>query len=220
MDVRKLLVAVAVGGAVVLPSEAHRGPEQHPTVQEFEEVVSELSIASDDMERRLSERLDGVEARVGEPDQQGIADAVEGAVGLAGAELVQSSNELRDWVNTIAVIGAALIVGLGGLSALLGFRVSAVRKLLSESAQQAGESEEARTKPTDEVAREGEKEEERSAERRVVTQTRKGRIRRNIKELHNPDESGRHEKLRVQSPTSAAEAFNTGPEVPEETRPR
>ena len=95
MDVRKLLVAVAVGGAVVLPSEAHRGPEQHPTVQEFEEVVSELSIASDDMERRLSERLDGVEARrVGEPDQQGIADAVEGAVGLAGAELVQSSNEL------------------------------------------------------------------------------------------------------------------------------
>ena len=108
--------------------------------------------------------------------------------GLAGAELVQSSNELRDWVNTIAVIGAALIVGLGGLSALLGFRVSAVRKLLSESAQQAGESEEARTKPTDEVAREGEKEEERSAERRVVTQTRKGRIRRNIKELHNPDE--------------------------------
>ena len=52
MDVGKLLVAVAVAVAVVLPSAAHVGPEQHPTVEELEEVASDLRSAVDEVDRR------------------------------------------------------------------------------------------------------------------------------------------------------------------------
>ena len=184
MDVRKVLAAVAVAAVVALPSEAHRGPEQHPTVQELEETASELSRAIGDVEQRLRERIDGLEASVSEPDEQAIADTVERKVGEAAAELVQSSDELEDRVDAFAVIGAALLAGLACVCAFLGFRLRAVRKHLSRSSQDAGEAERTRAEPPDA---------ERMAEEdevRIVTHTLKERIRPGtqptIKELHSP----------------------------------
>ena len=189
MDVRKVLAVVAVAAVVALPSEAHRGPEQHPTVQELEETTSELSGAIGDVEQRLRERIDGLEASVHAPDEQAIADTVERAVGEAAAELVQSSDELEDRVDAFAVIGAALLVGLACVSAFLGFRLRAVRKLLSSSSQDAGETERARAAPTD-AERKAEEDEGRSDGRRVVTHTLKERIGSGMqpttRELHSP----------------------------------
>lgn len=50
-------------------------------MQELEQTASELSRAIGDVEQRLRERIDGLEASVGEADEQAIADTVERAVG-------------------------------------------------------------------------------------------------------------------------------------------
>lgn len=194
MDVGKLLVVVAVAVAVVLPAAAHVGPEQHPTEQELEEVASDLRSALGEVDRRLGQRLNALEAPVIQPDEQAIADAVERAVGQAAAGLGQSSNELEDWVDAIVAIGAVMMAGLTGVSAFLGFRVRALRKLLLRSSQDASETEEARAEPTDRAERKAIESEERTADgRRIVTHTLKTRIspgmRPTIKELHNPGAS-------------------------------
>ena len=106
------------------------------------------------------------------------------------AELVQSSNELKDWVDAVVALGATLIAGLTGVSAFLGFQVRALRKNLSRLSQPASEAQEVNADSTDGGKREGE---ERSADQRIVTHTVKERIGRGmqptIKELHTPDAS-------------------------------
>lgn len=187
MDVRKLLVAAAVTAAVALPSEAHRGLEPHPTVQDLEDKATEMSVAIGDVERRLRERMDGLEAAVGEPDEQAIAAAVERAVGPAVADLARSSGELKERVDAITAIGAAVLAGLAGLSGFLGFRLRRVRRLVSQRLPDASEAAESAAESTD---AEGEEAAQRGDGRRIVTHTLKDRIRPGmqptVKELHCP----------------------------------
>ncbi len=196
MDAIRLLVAVVVTGAVVLTAEAHPGPEPHPTVQELEETAAELGRAISDVERRLRERIDGAEAVAGEPDGQAIAEAVNRAVDEATADLGRSTGGLNDRVDTIVALGAALLAGLGGMSAFLGFRLRGVSKLLSRLSEEnrgAGEGVGAERTNTGRQEEEDEKDEEDSGVRRVVTHTLKDRIsagmRPTIRELHHPGQS-------------------------------
>ncbi len=185
MDACKLLVAAAVAAVVSLPLEAHRGPEEHPTVQELEDWATELSVAIGDVERRLTERIDGLDAPVGEWDEQAIADAVESAVAEAMSGQVQPTDGLKERVNAIIVIGAALLAGLACVSGFLGFRLMAERKRLSRSSENASQAE--RADPVD-AAREGEKNDDQPTARRIVTHTAKtAGMQPTIKELHNPD---------------------------------
>lgn len=190
MDICRLLVGVAVAAAVVLSAEAHPGAEQHPTVQELEETAGELSRAIGDVERRLRERIDRVEAAGGEPDGQGIAEVVDQVVDEAAAELTRSTDGLKERVDTIAAIGAALLAGLAGMSAFLGLRLRGVRKCLSRLAEDTGGAEEAVGAERTDTGR---KDEEDSGVRRVVTQTLKDRIsagmRPTIRELHHPGQA-------------------------------
>lgn len=143
MDVFRLLVAVVVTGAVVLVAEAHPGPEQHPTVQELEETAADLRRVIGDVERRLRERIDGAEAVAEEPVGQAIAELVNRAVDEVAADLVGSTGALNDRVDAIVALGAALLVGLGGVSAFLGLRLRAVRRTLSSLGEGACRVEEA-----------------------------------------------------------------------------
>ena len=73
------------------------------------------------------------------------------------------------------------------MSAFLGFRVRAVKKVVSRSSQPANEAEEARADRTDDAGQEAEENSnEPAANRRIVTHTLKTRI--SVKQLHNPDE--------------------------------
>ncbi len=190
MDVIRLLVAVVVTGAVVLAAEAHPGPEPHPTVQELEETAADLRRAIGDVERRLRERIDGVEAVAEEPDGQAIAEAVNRAMDEAAADLGRSTGALNDRVDTIVALGATLLAGLGGMSAFLGVRLRRVRKLLSELSEETrGVGEGVGTERADT----GRQDEEASGARRVVTRTLKDRIsagmRPTIRELHHPGQA-------------------------------
>ena len=191
-NVRKLAAVATAGMSIMLPAIAHPGPEPHPTVQELEEVVAELRSVIGEVDRRLTERMDGLEVRVGVPNEQAVADAVQAAVADAVGQLVQSSNEPKDWVEAVAALGAALMAALTGVSAFLGFRVRTLTKLLSKSLQPAGEPQ-VRAEPTDRAKRENEEDEEQSTDRRFVTHTLKARIRPGmqptIEELHNKDAS-------------------------------
>ena len=193
MDVVRLLVAVMVTGAVVLPAEAHPGPEQHPTVLELEETAADLRRAIGDVERRLRERIDVVEPAASGPDGQAIAEAVDRAVSNAAAELGRSTDALNDRVDTIGAIGAVVLAGLGGMSAFVGLRLRAVRKTLWKLVEDARGAEETVGAERGDTSREGEDEEEKDEARdvrRVVTHTLKDRIsagmRPTIRELHHP----------------------------------
>ena len=193
MDVSRLLVGLTVWVAVVLTAEAHLGPEQHPTVQELEETAADLSGAIGAVERRLGERIDGLDLAVSNPDRQGVVEAVERAVDEATTTLSRSTDGLNERVDTIAVIGAALVAALAGMSAFLGLRLRAMRKTLARLVEYSGGDEEAGgVEPTD-IGRQRREDEERSRVRRVVTHTRKGRIsagmRPTIRELHHPGQA-------------------------------
>ena len=192
MDLRKVFAVAAAGMSIMLPAVAHPGPEPHPTVQELEDVVAELRSAIGEVDRRLGERIDGLELPVAVLDEQAVANTVQAAVGDTVGQLVQSSNDLKDWVEAVAALGATLMAGLTGVSAFLGFRVRALRKLLSRSLQPASEPQQVRAEPSD-GAEQDDDEEEQSAVQRFVTHTLKARIRPGmqptIKELHNPDAS-------------------------------
>ena len=171
---------------VALPAAAHPGPEPHPTVEELEEVVSEIRSAIDEVDWRLGERIDDLEALASEPKQQVIAaDFIEREVDEAVVELVQSSNELKDWVNTVVSIGAMLIAVLIGVSAFLGFQVRALKRRPSRLSQPASEAQEVNANPIYGGKREDEE--------RIVTHTLKESIGQGtqptIKELHNPSAS-------------------------------
>ena len=187
MDVRKSLGVAAAMAAVALPSAAHRGPEPHPTVQELEEKTAELRVAIGDVERRLLARMDGLDVPGWELDDQAIATAAENAVGPVAADLVRSSGELKARVDAMAVVGAGLLAGLAGLSGFLGFRLRAMRRLVSERPSDGREAPEAGVDSTD---TEREEAEERGDRRRIVTHTLKDRIRSGmqptVKELHCP----------------------------------
>lgn len=182
---RKWMFAVPVAAAVLVnPAAAHRGPEQHPTLQDLDETASELHAEISDMERRLRERVDGLETAAAAPDGEAMMNAVDRAVVEAAAELTRSVDELAQRVDAIAAIGAALLALLGGATALLGIRLRAVRRSLSsQSARrvQGGNADRAdgKTKPEPE---------EQHGERRVVTHTLKDRIG-TILELHHPGEA-------------------------------
>ena len=192
MRVSNLFAAATVAMMVALPSAAHPGPEPHPTVEELEEVMSEIRLAIGEGDRHLGERIDELAVRVSEPDQQPIADIIEKEVDEAVAALAQSSNELRNWVDTIAAIGAAMIAGLAGVSTLLGFQVRALRKQLSKMSQPNRAAQEVNADKTDGGEQE-EEEQDPDQGIRIVTHTLKERIRPGmqptIKELHNPDAS-------------------------------
>ena len=148
-------------------------------------MAAELRSVINETDRRLSERIDDLDMHVTVPDKQTVTNTVQLDVGDAVVELVKSSNELKDWVEGIAVLGAALLAGLTSVSAVLGFRVRALRKVLSRSLQQAGAD------PTDLGEQEDVEDKDQSAEKRIVTHTLKERIssgmQPTIRELHNPD---------------------------------
>ena len=194
VDVRKVLAVAAAGISTMLPAPvAHPGPEPHPTVQELEEAVEELRSAIGGVERRLAERIDGLEVPVPAPDEQPVANGVPEAVRDNLGQLVQSSNDLKDWVEAVAALGATLIAGLAGVSAFIAFRVRALRKLLSRSLQPASGAHEVEAEPTGGTEQEDEEDDEQTTDRRFVTHTLKERIRPGmqptIRELHNPDAS-------------------------------
>ena len=83
----------------------------------------------------------------------------EGAPAFFG---VQSSDEPKERINAIAVIGAVPLAGLYGVSDSFGFRLRAMRKILSGSSQGPGETQQTKAEPTDA---------EHSCGRHVVTHT-------------------------------------------------
>ena len=189
MDKHKFLLAFSIAMVMAVPLAAHPGPEPHPTVQELEAVESDLRLTIGEVERRLGERIDGHEASASELDEQTVAEIAKGVVVESVDELVRSSGELRDWVDTVIGVGAALIAGLASVSVYLGLRVRSLAKLPLKPPNQGSRVHEAKAKPTDEPESEAEKdEEEPKANRRVVTHTRKAGVRQTIEELHNPDE--------------------------------
>ncbi len=189
MHACKLLVAVVAAAAVALPlsSAGHPGPEPHPTVQELEDTATALRVVIGDAERRLGERMERLEAADRMPDDQAVASAVERAVGPVVADLARSSGELTERIDTLAAVGAALLAGLTGLSGFLGFRLRSLRRLLSDRPPDAG-------RPAESAAESAESEREEAEEetdgRRIVTHTRKDRIRPGmqptVRELHCP----------------------------------
>ena len=206
MHVSNLCAAATVAMVamiVALPAVAHDGPEPHPTVEELEKVVSEIRSEIGDVEGRLGERIDDLEARLAEPDQQDIAAIIESQVGEALAEPVQAFDELKGWGNTAAAVGAALIAGLTVVCAILGFQIRALRRQLSGMSQPVVPEQKGSAETRDGSEQE---EEERNEEegRRIVTHTAKERIRPGmkptVKELHKPDADW--------SPRTVAEAIS------------
>ena len=204
MYVSNLLAAATVAMVVALPAVAHPGPEPHPTVEELEEVASEIRSDIGEVDRRLGERIDDLEVLLAEPDQQSIAAIIESEVGEALAEPVHALNELKDWVDTVAAVGAALIAGLTVGCAFLGSQVRALRRQLSRLSQPADPEQEGSADTAN--GGEQEEDEERKEEdgRRIVTHTAKERIRPGmkptVKELHKPDADW--------SPRTVAEAIS------------
>ena len=127
---------------VALPAAAHPGPEPHPTVPELEEVVSEIRLAIDEVDRRLGGRIGDLETLVRKSDKPVV---VEEAI----AEPAQSSNEQEDWVDKVVTVGAPVsAVVLAGVSGFLGFRVRTLNGQLSNLLQPASEAQGAHATPT------------------------------------------------------------------------
>ncbi|MCY4597355.1 MAG: hypothetical protein OXC19_21455 [Bryobacterales bacterium] len=85
------MAVATVAMMIALPAAAHPGPERHPTEEELDDMVYEISSAIDGVDQRLGERIGDFEAQVSEPDQQGITGIIEREVDEAVAGLAQSS---------------------------------------------------------------------------------------------------------------------------------
>ena len=72
----RLIAIAAVATIFVMSVGAHPGPERHPIEQELFDLASDLRAEMSDMERRLSDRIDSLDA----PDEDAIADAVASAL--------------------------------------------------------------------------------------------------------------------------------------------
>ena len=187
MDIRRLFVGLGFAAAALSPT-AHPGPEEHPTVQELEKAASELRGAIRGAERRLNERIVGLEAAAPTLNEQEIATAVQTAVDGAIFELIESSEGLQEWVQAMVVIGGGLIAGLTGLTAFLGLRVRAVRRLVPGSSPAVAGRKPAKAEPTGDAPEDAEESAKGPADdRRIVTHTRKS-SNGTVEELQNAEE--------------------------------
>ena len=190
MNNGNLLVAAVVIGVLGFQISAHPGPERHPTIDELKDTASEIQTSIIELEHRISERFDELKVANDIREREAADLLNERVVSAAVADFISAADELRARLDTLATIGAIVLVVLTGSLAFLAVRLRKMGKLLrnvrkADRASNLGDSERA-----DMDSEENEDREE-DGVRRIVTHTLKDRIssgvQPTVKELHNPD---------------------------------
>ena len=104
----KLLAIAAIATVFVMSVGAHPGPERHPIEQELFDLASDLRAEINDLERRLNDRIDSLDA----PDEDAIGDAVASALNVALVDISNSSEELTVQVEEVVATTQSLLWGL------------------------------------------------------------------------------------------------------------
>ncbi|MXW53571.1 MAG: DUF3892 domain-containing protein [Gammaproteobacteria bacterium] len=208
----KLLTGATLAVLFAIHSTAHPGPETHPTVADLDDAVERLQSEISEIENRVNDRIEGLEALISGLDVEAITNTVQSEMGESVAEVLQSTNDLKDQLQQISaqqglpkwfaglpnwLVSAALIFwslgAAGGLYVPIESAARAWMKHRAKSHAQANSSKEASADSVDD--KEQEDEEEKSNNKRIVTHTKKRRLTKKILELHNPAEEWKSRRV-------------------------
>ena len=110
----RLIAFAAIATMFVISVGAHPGPERHPIEQEMFDLETDLRAEINDLERRLTSRIDNLDA----PDEDAIADAVATALNVALVDITNSSDELKVQVEEVVASNQSLLWGLIAVAAV------------------------------------------------------------------------------------------------------